>query len=254
MTDFVSKVRSLVGLGADVSSRVRLFRLGLGFYPTPTPVEVRLRDVPFESVWMRPHTSDWRVALETFRGRYHLIPPGREPIQVILDLGSNIGLTMVDYASRHPSARVYGVELDDGNAAVCRTNIDQFGNQCKLYVGAVWPREQTVAYQLEKGEEWAARVAESERARVRTTRTLTLNGLVDKIGEPIDFLKMDVEGAEREILRGNTEWAEQVRCVKVEVHEPYTVAECREDLTALGFATTVESGHWACVRGERDVA
>ena len=42
----------------------------------------------------------------------------------------------------------------------------------------------------------------------------------------VDYAKIDIEGAERELLRDNAGWAERVRTVNVEVHEPYTVEEC----------------------------
>ena len=39
--------------------------------------------------------------------------------------------------------------------------------------------------------------------------------------------------------------------MNVEVHEPYTIEECTEDLRALGFETRVDPRHWACVIGVR---
>ena len=74
---------------------------------------------------------------------------------------------------------------------------------------------------------------------------------LDGAGAVVDYAKIDVEGAERELLRETTGWAERVRTVSVEVHEPYTVEECSEDLRALGFETRVDPRHWACVIGVR---
>jgi hypothetical protein len=50
---------------------------------------------------------------------------------------------------------------------------------------------------------------------------------------------LDVEGAERELLTQATEWAGRVSCINVEVHEPYTVAECRRDLEGLGYTVAL---------------
>jgi hypothetical protein len=75
---------------------------------------------------------------------------------------------------------------------------------------------------------------------------------VAELGETggVDYVKMDVEGAERELLR-SPGWNEQVRCIKVEVDEPYTLEECVTDLRRLGFTAQIDQDHWACVSGVR---
>jgi hypothetical protein len=60
---------------------------------------------------------------------------------------------------------------------------------------------------------------------------------------------MDIEGAESRVLTRNTAWSRKVKCIKVEVHEPYSVHECVRDLGRLGFATQVDAWHWASVTG-----
>ena len=81
-------------------------------------------------------------------------------------------------------------------------------------------------------------------------RTLSLNSLAGLLGT-IDFLKLDIEGAERDVFEQNVEWADNTRCVKVELHGDYTVAECITDLERLGFVCEQEPRHWACVVGRR---
>ena len=64
-------------------------------------------------------------------------------------------------------------------------------------------------------------------------------------------MKMDIEGAERRVLRENTEWAASVHAIKVELHPPYSVSDCSADLQKLGFKTAVDRKHPACVIGTR---
>jgi FkbM family methyltransferase len=46
-----------------------------------------------------------------------------------------------------------------------------------------------------------------------------VNSLVDSLGwDRVDFVKMDIEGAEREVLRRNTRWTLRVHSIKVEAH------------------------------------
>ncbi len=70
-------------------------------------------------------------------------------------------------------------------------------------------------------------------------------------GATVDYVKVDIEGAEIDLLRRNAGWAQRVRTIAVEVHAPYSVEECRDDLAGLGFSTRVDPRHWACVIGVR---
>ena len=65
------------------------------------------------------------------------------------------------------------------------------------------------------------------------------------------FVKMDIEGAERDVLAQNTEWASHVGCIKVEVHGDYTPDDCVRDLERLGFRARRDRRHEAAVLAER---
>jgi Methyltransferase FkbM domain len=66
----------------------------------------------------------------------------------------------------------------------------------------------------------------------------------------VDYVKMDVEGAEEQLLRSD-DWSECVRAIKVEVHEPYTVDDCRSDLHRLGFLVRLDDACSTSVIGVR---
>ena len=66
----------------------------------------------------------------------------------------------------------------------------------------------------------------------------------------IDVLKMDIEGAEAELLSDGDSWASRVRCIKVEVH--VDLAECESMLQRLGFTTHTTPTLPPTVTGFRD--
>jgi hypothetical protein len=74
-----------------------------------------------------------------------------------------------------------------------------------------------------------------------------MTNLIRRLGAPVDYVKMDVEGAERALLGQSEGWVGAVRCLKVEVHQPYTVTECVRDLERVGLVCEVFRPHWACV-------
>jgi FkbM family methyltransferase len=215
----------------------------------PTLTRVRLRPLGGREVAIRQGTGDFYALRDTFLAQYHLPPPEVVP-ETIWDLGANIGLTMAHFASLYPDSRIMGVELDADNAALCRQNVAPWADRCVLLVGAVWTNDGEVSYRRERGREQGFRI--SDRGGDATARSLTLNSLLDQQQWPrIDYVKMDIEGAEREVLCSEVEWAEHVGAIKVEVHHPYSVEECERDLRALGFDARRDDRHWAAVIGIR---
>lgn len=223
------------------------------------PVELRLRPLSGRKILARPRTSDADTIWDAFVRRYHLPPAGGVPEGAtrIWDLGSNIGLTLADMAVRFPDARIVGVELDPGNAVLARHNIAPWANRCELIQAAVWPVEGEVSYKGWSGNTSSFRVGDEpdDIAHRQSARALTLNSLAwtHAEGGAIDYVKMDIEGAERAVLTQATEWAQRVRCIQVEVHEPYGVAECMGDLRALGFDARPDRRHRASVIGMRSL-
>jgi len=218
---------------------------------------VRLRPLEGREVLLRPSTSDADTVWGTFAGRYHLPPPEMPDPLLIWDLGANIGLTMADMAVRFPRARIVGVELDRENAELARVNLAPWCDRCDVVHGGVWPRDGELRYRHFSGGTSGHHVADlpevAEGPGVRVAPAISLGALLARAGPDavVDYAKVDVEGAERELLREGTGWAPRVRTITVEVHEPYTIAECERDLRALGFTTRADPRHWACVVGVR---
>lgn len=214
-------------------------------------VDVRLRPLAGRAVAIRPSTSDIDTLWGTFARRYHLPPAGIGEPRLILDLGANIGLTMADFAVRYPHARVIGVELDDVNAALARRNIEPWADRCHVVNAAVWSVDGdawyfpwpggTATYRAVGGSpEGATRVPAISLARIVREHTG---------GGAVDYMKVDVEGGEGELLLDGSDWAPYVRAIKIEVHAPYTPQACERDLRRLGFSTRIDRRHWACVEG-----
>jgi len=107
---------------------------------------IRVRILKNRVVYCRPNTTDVQVFDDTFIARYHLPPPELTELRTILDLGSNIGLTIAHMAVVFPEARILGVELDEENYSVCQRNIEPFNPRCSVIHGAVWPSAGEVTY------------------------------------------------------------------------------------------------------------
>jgi len=219
-------------------------------------VELHIGRLNGRPVWVREGTADVDTVWDVFIHRYHL-PPARvqrRGVGLIWDLGANIGLTMADLAVEFPDARIVGVELDSANAALARRNVEPWDDRAQVIEAAVWPEDGETWYHRWPGATsgyYAHEPTPGEEPQGPVVPTLSLDTLLERTGGPIQFVKMDIEGAEREVLGRNTDWASEVGCIKVEVHGDYTVDECARDLERLGFAARRDRRHGAAVLGVR---
>jgi FkbM family methyltransferase len=202
-------------------------------------VSLKLRNLNGKEVFCRPNTSDAKVMWDVFYHGYHLPPYKLKDDCVILDLGANIGLTMVDLALRYPMARVIGVELDSENVELATYNIQCTGSQCQLIHAAVWFEDGEMFYPRKRGEEWGFRLIDRD-GQLHTTgqsvSALTIEAIMEKFGiKTVDFIKMDIEGAESEVLRADAKWLKHVHCLTLEVHAPATLYGCMAILREAGF-------------------
>ncbi|HEX8608711.1 MAG TPA: FkbM family methyltransferase, partial [Pedobacter sp.] len=71
--------------------------------------------------------------------------------------------------------------------------------------------------------------------------------LADHPTSVIDILKIDIEGSEKEVFEGNTDWIPKTRKVIVEVHENLRKGATNAVLAALkdfSFSKTTETYHF----------
>jgi FkbM family methyltransferase len=212
-----------------------------------------------EAIQIRSHSTDSRVVFATFVRQFH-VPPKTlvsGDAKFILDLGSNIGLTIAHFGNLYSSARIIGVEMDEQNALLCRRNIQFLKERAKVLNAAIWTEDGTVEYDdiecFQDGLSLLGSTSTKASSRKKVA-SICINSLLNnEVPENrIDLVKMDIEGAEVEVLRKNTRWAERVNVIMVECHPPYTKEHCRIDLEKLGFETTFHSTHFACVIGKRN--
>lgn len=196
-------------------------------------IDVHPRALGGASIAIREGTTDAQVVWYVLRQRAHLPPAALDLTpRSILDLGANIGVAAAHFAVSFPSARVVAVEPDPENAELCRANLARWPDRCEVIEAAAWTSRAHVALQGEAAD--ARRV---EPTVSGTVEALPIDELVERaaVDGVVDYLKMNVEGAEQALLAGAASWAHCVRCLRVEVHPPYRVEDCATDLAGLGF-------------------
>jgi FkbM family methyltransferase len=212
------------------------------------PVELRLRGLDGGIVLCRRGSSDPQVLWETFQGAAHLPRRNLPDLATIVDLGSNVGYTLLPFASLYPAVRLIGVEPDPGNMSIARRNVQRLGSRCVLIEAAIWTSDGEICYGGE--QEWGYSVI-GDRLDKRA-RSLTLQTLFREASlAMVDYLKMDIEGAEAAIFLQDLSWAEVVRSMHIEVHPPAERDDIINRLTALGYTCEVEPRLHPAIYAER---
>jgi FkbM family methyltransferase len=137
----------------------------------------------------------------------------------ILDCGANIGLASLFFKRRYPAARITAFEADPAIAAMLAENVRRNGAaDVEVVAAAVWTAGGEVTFRPDGADSGAvaslAGAPEADAIRVPTIR------LAERLAaERIDLLKLDIEGAETEVLEDCASALGNVGALLLEVHE-----------------------------------
>jgi len=218
-------------------------------------VSLRVKETNNHELFCRPNTTDYKVLWDTFFDKYHLPQTPIKKNAVILDLGANVGYTMVHFAYLYPEAKIYGVEMDKENFLLAKKNLSSLGTRCKIIQAAVWSEDGQITYNDDGDGEWGFRVTVDKlnEDHKLTSPAKTLSSIFKEFGlKEIDYLKMDIEGAEQNVLKNPDSWIWDVKAIKIEVHAPFTIEECLSILNNFGFNSKRDSKHPFAVVGIRN--
>lgn len=204
-----------------------------------------------EPVHLRMPSSDVPVFDQVFRLEEYRVRARRQP-QVIVDAGANIGLAARYLARLFPWALILAVEPEASNFELLRRNTQKHAN-IRAVGAALWD-ENTLLHLVDPGHgHWGFQTvrrgtgAEAYRVLTQDVRGLTVDTLMKEEGiTHIDILKMDIEGAEREVLGNSAGWMGSVDALVVELHDRLRPG-CAE---AYREATREFAHHWR--RGEHE--
>ncbi len=140
--------------------------------------------------------------------------------RVILDAGANMGVTSIYFANRYPKAKIFAVEPEPSNYALLVKNIRPYPSIVPVHA-ALWNRDGEVSVSLPDPStgavgNWAFFTHEGEGIRVRA---VSMESLLRELAlDTVDFVKVDIEGAEVEIFE-SPDWVNRVRALAIETHD-----------------------------------
>jgi FkbM family methyltransferase len=137
----------------------------------------------------------------------------------ILDCGANIGLATLFFKAEYPAARITAFEADPAIAALLGDNLRANGaGDVAIVPAAVWTAAGTLAFHADGADGGTIVSGVPERtSRLIEVAAIRLRDVI--AAEPIDLLKLDIEGAETPVLEDCAGQLPNVAAMLVEVHE-----------------------------------
>lgn len=225
MKNVLEKIRAAVGYARASSEQRELWRLAGMARRVATTTDLpgarwRIPDGP-------SFAAGWKEIFD--REIYRFIPVGVAPR--ILDCGANVGVSCLYFHRHFPGARITAFEPDPEIFACMQENLAASGcTGIELVRKAVWSADTVLQFAADGADGGRIGAAGAQVPAVR---------LKNFLAEPVDLLKLDIEGAETEVLRDIAPALASVRNLFMEYHsfagQPQTVGELMQILVAAGF-------------------
>ncbi len=184
------------------------FKVNASFFPQP--------------VILRNNYSDRAIFLQVFyEKQYDLYDQQLPAAQTIIDAGANIGLASIYFSIKFPNAEIVAVEPEKENFKLLKKNTNSYNNIDPMQAG-IWDKNEAI--RITNPETLAAGfMVEANNKSDESINGITIRNIMEtKNWKNIDILKMDIEGAEKEVFSANDmEWLSKVKVLIIELHDRY---------------------------------
>ena len=132
---------------------------------------------------------------------------------VIIDCGANIGLSILYLKKIAPSSTIYGFEPDENNFVLLTKNIKSYKlENVFLKQEAVWKEDCELSFSNDASMSSKIDTNSISLHKVKAIR------LKNMLNQKIDFLKIDIEGAEFDVIKDCDELLCNVKNLFIEYH------------------------------------
>ncbi len=243
---FFSRISCAIALGASLKQKLRLLfymalKPSLVFRGLATFLNSRILSFMIFDFQRKPLLISVRdngvgimTIAEFFSPDSAIIPtnlPALHP-KVIYDLGANVGVSSLFFASLFPKATIYGFEPLPENFEVCSLNYRGIPNPSQIFPWAIGSKSGQAIFDCKNDSRGGRLESTHQDPNLQTVaqiqvKIVSIADLIDKEGlPPPDFLKIDVEGAEYDVLEGLAVYADSVGSIYLETHGDNLRCDC----------------------------
>jgi FkbM family methyltransferase len=194
---------------------------------TPQKIE---RFVPTEKVFLNKKMAIHDIASfdlcydELFvQEMYNFV--AKRPNPFIIDCGANLGMSIIYFKELYPDAKIIAFEADEHIFSFLEKNVQSFGyKDVELVNKAVWNKDDVLSFIVEGGA--GGRLEDkTENGTYKEVPCVSVRKYL--MGEKVDFFKIDIEGAEYEVLKDCEDLLHNVENLFIEYH---SMPEKRQNL------------------------
>lgn len=134
---------------------------------------------------------------------------------LIIDCGANIGLSIIYFKRLFPEAEIIAFEPDKKVFEALMYNVDSFGlSNVQLIQKACWNEETTLRF-FSEGADGGRAANDDETSKITEVLTTRLSSYLNR---RVDFLKIDIEGAESVVIEEIKDLLKNVQRIFLEFH------------------------------------
>lgn len=181
-------------------------------YPRRNPGKLKIDGIPFAFADLH---SFYHQAIQIFKSNIYGFKTDKDN-PVILDCGAHVGLASIYFATKYPNSTIHAFEADPTIAKILAENINSFGlKSVNIHPQAVWTNEEGVGFN--KSGDDSGFICAEEPGSPQKIPSIRLKQFIEN--QHVDLLKLDIEGAEYDVIRDCDEVLANVKNIIIEVHK-----------------------------------
>jgi FkbM family methyltransferase len=221
----------LINLSKGIYNRIKkLFHRSYGVFDIGWTKEKILKHQTDQSLKYHIFRNKYKIAFrdgpvflgsinELFVNEFYRFRPTTDRPRII-DCGSYIGTSILFFKVNYPNAVVTGFEPDETNFNIVSSNLAAWNfTDTKVVNAAIWINNESLSFNAKGSMDSRIETDNHKEGNKRTVRCVRLKDLL--VGE-IDFLKIDIEGAEHAVLKDCADNLSNVKNLFVEYHGIYS--------------------------------
>jgi FkbM family methyltransferase len=137
----------------------------------------------------------------------------------IIDCGSYIGTSILYFKVNYPNAVITGFEPDQKNYSLLKSNLGNWNfSDTNVVNAAIWINNESISFNSVGNMSSRIETGIIEIANKKVVKCVRLK---DLLNEEIDFLKIDIEGAEFAVLKDCSDNLKNIKNLFIEYHGSY---------------------------------
>lgn len=186
-------------------------------------IKFRLKECLKKFTYARLDKHDLDCLKYVFLDKYHLPYENISEKWWIIDLWANIGYTALHLHYLYPKKNIIAVEMSPENYKLLQLNTLEISNIYTINA-AIWHEETSIFFDsTADNDAFSAKSEPSFDTKSSTSTAITMQNIISKYAiENISFVKIDIEGAEYNLLKiWSTDRLDKAKSINIEIHDEH---------------------------------